>query len=1046
MLNMSAFLSMTHTYTLMSLKIMLNNFVKFNLQRGIMLPTRQGRIEILTSSEIDELYQRPEFSQTEREEYFALDDSTRALLRTMGKIETRVYFILFIGYFRAKPTIPKVHLKEAKEDVSYICKTYFSGARPQFITLAKGTRSKLLNKVLSLLGFKKLVNVSQGNLTTRLQDVATICTDPRYMFDECLAFFSQKRIALPGYTSIQTLITQALSAERHRTELILSKQMSVQTTERLLHILNNKGLLNNFTGYKGSARDFSPSELDRELHTNQEIKDIYPELKMLLNSLKLSRGNVVYYASIVKHCSIQRIRRAPKWQGLLYLVCYLYFRYRDTNDKLVTAFCYLVRKHADATRASANKQIAEELEVIRDKLKYAGSVLSLFVDDKLNDNTSFGEVRKQAFDLIPENDIQMISQHLDKRDFDRVAYQWQYTDKQSRKIANSLRKLFIAIDIEGASDQNVLSNQIVTAKEELDKKYGLKTTDQRLIRLNDRPYLMEGEETNTKRFEYYLYHRIIKMLEKGKIYVSESERNKRLEDDLIPTEIWQKDKQALIEKTGLARLAIPISQTLAELELKFNTQLERVTASINADANEFVKRQPRSNRLTWSLANKRWKSNPDNPIYSQSQHLGIIEIMNYVNQQTGYLSAFEGISSRKRNTQASEDDLIACIFGNGANYGLHRIASVSDRSIGSLRTVNDAYIRPETTSAANDLISNAIAKLPIFKYYTINETAPFGSVDGQKHGCRINTFKARFSAKYFRKGKGVSAMTLVVNHVPVNAAVNAPNEYEGHFAFDLLYNNSSDIHPGSLATDNHGTNSVNFAILDIFGYQFAPRYAKFKKIFEELFEVTLGEDLELALKTPINTKLIEQEWERIQHIKCSLSRKATNQSTVIKKLASDKRNSRTLDALREYDRLIKCLYILQYVDNQTLRQFVQQALNRGEAYHQLRRAIASVNGNQFRGGNDYQIDQWNDCARLIANCIIYYNSALLSGLVQKYEAEGNQKVIDILANLSPVAWTHIQLAGNYTFAEQRETFSLKNMLEDIDPLLGIELEDEELAA
>ncbi|MEY0878590.1 Tn3 family transposase [Providencia manganoxydans] len=105
--------------------------------------------------------------------------------------------------------------------------------------------------------------------------------------------------------------------------------------------------------------------------------------------------------------------------------------------------------------------------------------------------------------------------------------------------------------------------------------------------------------------------------------------------------------------------------------------------------------------------------------------------------------------------------------------------------------------------------------------------------------------------------------------------------------------------------------------------------------------------------------------------------------------------------------MIKCIYILDYVDNKTLIQFVQQALNRGEAYHQLRRAIASVNRNQFRGGDDYQINQWNDCARLIANCIIYYNSALLSGLVDKFEKENNQKAIDILINLSPVAWgTH----------------------------------------
>jgi hypothetical protein len=31
------------------------------------------------------------------------------------------------------------------------------------------------------------------------------------------------------------------------------------------------------------------------------------------------------------------------------------------------------------------------------------------------------------------------------------------------------------------------------------------------------------------------------------------------------------------------------------------------------------------------------------------------------------------------------------------------------------------------------------------------------------------------------------------------------------------------------------------------------------------------------------------------------------------------------------------------------------------------------NGNKFRGGNDYQVSQWNDCARLISNCLINYN-------------------------------------------------------------------------
>lgn len=148
------------------------------------------------------------------------------------------------------------------------------------------------------------------------------------------------------------------------------------------------------------------------------------------------------------------------------------------------------------------------------------------------------------------------------------------------------------------------------------------------------------------------------------------------------------------------------------------------------------------------------------------------------------------------------------------------MASASDRSIGILRDVNDKFIRPETTGMANTVISDAIANLSVYKYWTINEDSPFGSVDGQKHTCRINTFKARYSAKYFRKGKGVSAMTLVSNHVPLSTVVISPNEYEGHFAFDLLYNNTSEIQPKSLATDNHGINNVNFAILDILAISF----------------------------------------------------------------------------------------------------------------------------------------------------------------------------------------------------------------------------------
>ncbi len=125
---------------------------------------------------------------------------------------------------------------------------------------------------------------------------------------------------------------------------------------------------------------------------------------------------------------------------------------------------------------------------------------------------------------------------------------------------------------------------------------------------------------------------------------------------------------------------------------------------------------------------------------------------------------------------------------------------------------------------ANDYISNATAKLSIFPYYDVSEEGIHSSSDGQKYETRVETINSRYSPKYFGLDKGITAYSLVANHVPINGKIIGANEHESHYVFDLLYNNTSDIDPEIHSTDTHGTNEVNFAILYFFGYHFAPRY------------------------------------------------------------------------------------------------------------------------------------------------------------------------------------------------------------------------------
>src|SRR5438445_754378 len=104
-------------------------------------------------------------------------------------------------------------------------------------------------------------------------------------------------------------------------------------------------------------------------------------------------------------------------------------------------------------------------------------------------------------------------------------------------------------------------------------------------------------------------------------------------------------------------------------------------------------------------------------------------------------------------------------------------------------------------------------------------------------------------------------------------------------AFDLLFNNTTDIDPDVHSTDTHGTNEVNFALLHVFGYQFAPRYrdiqAKVQKTLYGFKHPTQYGTVLLKPVRKINPRLIVEEWEQMQRIFVSLAHKTTTQHIIV---------------------------------------------------------------------------------------------------------------------------------------------------------------------
>ena len=209
--------------------------------------------------------------------------------------------------------------------------------------------------------------------------------------------------------------------------------------------------------------------------------------------------------------------------------------------------------------------------------------------------------------------------------------------------------------------------------------------------------------------------------------------------------------------------------------------------------------------------------------------------------------------------------------------------------------------------------------------------------------------------------------------------------------FDIWYRNTSEIVPTVITGDMHSVNKANFAILHWFGPRFEPRFTDLDEQLKELYcadDPALYEKFLIRPVGQIDLQAIVDEKANIDQIVATLGLKEMTQGTLIRKLCTYTAPNPTRRAIFEFDKLIRSIYTLRYLRDPQLQRNVHRSQNRIESYHQLRSAIAQVGGKkELTGRTDIEIEISNQCARLIANAIIYYNSAILSRLLDEVRGE-----------------------------------------------------------
>ncbi len=998
----------------------------------------EKRIKILTNAEISDLFNPPILSENDQRFFFARNDIEIAACKKIRDRSQRCMFVVLLGYFKVKPIILSPLYHQVKHDLKFVYQTIIPGPGLRPFNLDQKTKNRIYRRILTLCGHQRWDESAHlPALLKYLEVQAHAWIDPRHLFDSSIEYLSSNKIAIPSYSTLQKIISHVVNQAADSMILQVNAQMSSGLKTSLSGLIDGNGALS-LKQLRQSAKNHSSPEIDKELAIHQHIQRWMPEVHQSVAILSLSLKNQKHFASRVDYFG-NKLNRQTIGKQRLYLLCYLHERWQQNLERIADSFIHHVRRIKEQANPFARETVYRDWQSAANNVSKASEVLHMFIDDGMDELQPFGEIKQQALKLLAAKDLESVCLFLNnqKRSVDEAI--WQFYDQKTDLREGLLRALFRCLQFEGSDSTQRLTTALEQARYELATHGKLTSMDKRLPSKKQIPFLLNDDGSiRPDRYEWYLYLQIPNRLN-GQLVIPEIVKYRALEADLVSRERWQKHKQTLLEQTQLPKLVGESEKLIERMSTELKVRLHEVSDSLeDGDNRNVILRNAKGKRL-WRLPTSSPKHLVNNPFFQQMPTTGVADVLRMVDRNTEFIDCFDHVLGAQSKSRVHEYDLLAILVGNATNQGIYGIAQISDRTYDQLNTIQANYLRLETLNAANDCINNATARLPIFKYYNIQDDIIHASADGQKFEARRETFKTRYSSKYFGTQKGVSAMSLIANHAAINARVIGANEHESHYIFDLLQNNSSEIQPDILSTDTHGVNHVNFALLDLFGYSFAPRYAQVGRVINDMFEVREDKELrvQLNLKKPINTKKLNKHWDTIQRIVVSLKERKTTQATLVRKLSGHKKNHPLLEALIEYNRMVKAGYLLNYIDDASLRSYVQRALNRGEAYHQLRRAISSVNGDQFRGSSDEEIQLWNECARLVANAIIYFNSTVLSQLLTSFEHQCDDEKISIVKSASPVAWYNINLKGIYNFASSGKLPELDELMQSIDGYIPV---------
>lgn len=393
-------------------------------------------------------------------------------------------------------------------------------------------------------------------------------------------------------------------------------------------------------------------------------------------------------------------------------------------------------------------------------------------------------------------------------------------------------------------------------------------------------------------------------------------------------------------------------------------------------------------------------------------HIKITDLLAEVDQWTGFTKQFNHLKTGKEAPERTS--LLTTVLADAINLGLSKMSEASPGTTYSkLAWLQAWYVRDETYSGALAEIVNFQSRHPYSDVWGDGTTS---SSDGQnfKVGAR-GSYGGRVNLKYGQKAGSQIYTHISDQYAPYYVQnISTAIRDSTHVLDGLLYH-ESELRIEEHYTDTAGFTDHVFALTHLLGFRFAPRIRDLndKRLFVPASILKDLPALSSMIGQKLNIKLIEDYWDDILRLASSIRQGAVTASLILRKLGSYPRQNGLALALREFGRLERTLFMLEWIQSPELRRRVQVGLNKGEARNALARAVFFNQLGEIRDRSFEQQRYRASGLNLVTAAIVLWNTIYLGKAVETLRKQGIEVDDKLLQHISPLGWEHIALTGEY---------------------------------